>query len=313
MLAPMGGAALVAFDDSHLEGAVALLRRRHEAHRAVQPLLAAAPDYAAILAAERTDATGAAAVKGGEVVGFLLGRHADGPFGPHVWSTGAGQATDDPWLVADLYGIAAQAWVDAGLKSHYLYVPATRSLIEPWFRIGFGASAVQAARSIGTGDADVAPASWVRRSVPEDLTAIAALARELPLHLVTSPSFSTVPVESLAELEAEWSDTWDRDDFVHFVAERDGRLVGQLLLFRRPATDLRVPVGSIDLASATTWPEVRGQGVARALFAAALRFAAEDGVQVMTTDWRAGNLLAARVWPTMGFKPTYLRLERTIG
>ena len=32
----------------------------------------------------------------------------------------------------------------------------------------------------------------------------------------------------------------------------------------------------------------------------------------MTTDWRVTNLLASRFWPKRGFRPTFLRLYRSI-
>ena len=98
---------------------------------------------------------------------------------------------------------------------------------------------------------------------------------------------------------------------MHFVAERDGAVVGQSLLYKRPA-DLRVPSDSIDLASAATFPELRGAGVGRALFAHVLGWAHENGYPTMVTDWRMTNLLASRFWPRRGFRETFLRLYRSV-
>jgi GNAT superfamily N-acetyltransferase len=95
------------------------------------------------------------------------------------------------------------------------------------------------------------------------------------------------------------------------VAERDGRVVGHLLLFRRPP-DLRVPQDSIDLAAASTEPEQRGTGVGRALTAHAIRWARENGHARMTIDWRMTNLWASRFWPRRGFRPAFLRVYRNI-
>ena len=86
------------------------------------------------------------------------------------------------------------------------------------------------------------------------------------------------------------------DNHRHFVAERDGTIVGHILLYRRPP-DLRVPEGSIDLADASTAPEERGTGVGLALTHHVLAWAHEHGYEVMTTDWRMTNLLASRFWP----------------
>jgi GNAT superfamily N-acetyltransferase len=98
---------------------------------------------------------------------------------------------------------------------------------------------------------------------------------------------------------------------VHFVAERDGRVVGHSLLYRRPA-DLRVPADSIDLANAATFPELRGTGVGRALTAHVIRWAHDNGYRTLTTDWRLTNLLASRFWPKRGFRVSFLRLYRSI-
>ena len=57
----------------------------------------------------------------------------------------------------------------------------------------------------------------------------------------------------------------DEPEYAHFVAVRDDRIVGHLLLYRRPSGDLRVPPDSIDLANAATDPALRGSGVGVAL------------------------------------------------
>jgi GNAT superfamily N-acetyltransferase len=118
-------------------------------------------------------------------------------------------------------------------------------------------------------------------------------------------------VDSVEETIAEWQDTWDDPEFTHFVAERDGQVVGHSLLYRRPH-DLRVPKDSIDLAGASTFPDERGTGVGRALLAYAITWAYANGYPTMTTDWRMTNMLASRFWPKRGFRPTFVRLHRNL-
>ena len=91
----------------------------------------------------------------------------------------------------------------------------------------------------------------------------------------------------------DWRDTWDEEQYTHFVAERAGRIVGHMLLYRRPP-DLRVPRDSIDLANAATEPGVRGSGAGLALTAHVLAWAKEHGYPTMITDWRMTNLEASR-------------------
>jgi len=301
------------FDDDHIAGAAELLGRCHRAHLIDEPLLAQDVDFKSLVQSEREDATGAVALSGNVVVGYLLGRHASGRIGPHIWSSSAGYAADDPDIAPDLYALAAARWVDEGLTRHYVFAAADRAHVEPWFRLGFGASAFQAVRPVpGLAMHGGARDVEVRLSRPEDLHRIAELARELPIHLRVSPSFSELSVESEEALRDEWRDTWEREEYTHFVAALDGRIVGQLLLYRRPVGDLRIPSNSIDLSNATTLPAVRGVGVGRALSDAAIAWADAQGLSAMTTDWRAANLLAARFWPRLGFRPTHLRLYRSI-
>ena len=82
----------------------------------------------------------------------------------------------------------------------------------------------------------------VRLSRAEDLHQIAALARELPIHLQASPSFSELAVESEEALRDEWRDTWERGEYTHFVAELGGRIVGQLLTLSPPRRGSPYPV-----------------------------------------------------------------------
>jgi GNAT superfamily N-acetyltransferase len=301
------------FEARDLPGAVEVLRRAHRRHLARQPMLAHDPDFELVVRREREEATGAVALDGDTVVGYLLGRHSSGVLGRHVWSTSAGHAADDPDLIFGLYTEASSIWVEAGLTRHFVFAPADREHVEPWFRLGFGASAFQAVRPVGgphhlDGRRDIV----VRLSSPEDLLEIATLVRQQALHLKASPSFSEITIGSEEAIAVEWRDIWQRDDHTHFVAELEGRIVGQLLLQRRPTGDLRVPSDSIDLASATTRTECRGLGVGRALTSAALEWASAHGFSLMTTDWRSTNLAAAGFWPHRGFRTTFVRLYRSI-
>ena len=57
---------------------------------------------------------------------------------------------------------------------------------------------------------------------------------------------------------------------------------------------------------------MRMLAVGLALFAHAMTWAHEHGFTSMITDWRMTNLLASRFWPARGFRPTFIRLYRSI-
>ena len=145
--------SIVPFADEHLDGAAALLAERHRAQRLVEPGLDPAYEEAAAARAEvdalwRADgASGAAALAGDDLVGFLVGRPREASWGPNVWVDPAGHAVARAELVRDLYAAAAERWVDEGLTSHYAVVPATDpALVDAWFRLGFGHQHVHAIR-----------------------------------------------------------------------------------------------------------------------------------------------------------------------
>ncbi len=303
---------IVAFTDEHLDGAAAVLAERHAAHLAVEPLLAHPRDFAAQVERERESGTGVAAVDGGEVVGYLLGPLREDSIGPHVWSSDAGHAVRDAELIRDLYAVAAEHWVADGVIRHFVYVPAMRELVEPWLRLSFGISAAQAATETRPGLPLTGTAVVVRDSTPEDTPVAAEYDRQLRLHLAQSPSFSGLTVPDDQEFLDDWKNLHEEPEYTHFVAELDGRIVGHLLLYRRPEGDLRVPARSIDIGNALTEASARGSGAGVALTEHALAWAHEHGYEAMITDWRMTNLLASRFWPRRGFRETFLRLYRSI-
>jgi GNAT superfamily N-acetyltransferase len=304
---------IIPFSDRHLDDAAELLARRHARHRQVEPLLPEVDYRAAVEAEWRTDgASGVFARSAGDAVGYLIGSPMSFPGGTWLRAGIAGLALEgDAERMRDLYAAAAQRWFDDGHLHHAVFVPAhDRDLIDAWFRLSFGASAYLAMRDTG-GEEPYDGGVTIRPGTRDDFGDAARLDVEMHKAMRPSPSFSNASIQSVAEAYEEWLSDEDTDVYELFVAERDGRTVGHILLYRRPP-DLRVPENSIDLAQASTEPEARGTGVGRALTAHVLRWADEHAIPVMTTDWRITNLWASRFWPKRGFRPTFLRLYRSI-
>jgi GNAT superfamily N-acetyltransferase len=284
------------FSDEHLDGAAALLAERHERHLAAEPLLARAVDYRAQL-----EGDGVVALRGGEVRAYLLGQVTE----DDAFVGFAGCAAAEPELLRDLYAELAPTWER---DRHRVYIPSTdAALIDVWFRLAFGLQFTLAVRepAPGTGEG-------VRLGRPDDLEAAVRLEHAFTDHLRASPSFSGRQPQSDEDLRAEWARTWDDERFTHLVAERDGRIAGHALLYRRETGDLRVPANSIDLALVVTLPELRGTGVGSALVAHALGWAHERGFAAVTIDWRVVNLAADRFFRARGFRPTFVRLYRHV-
>jgi ribosomal protein S18 acetylase RimI-like enzyme len=311
----MPGLRFEPFAAEHLDDAAELLARRHARHLEHEPLLRHEPDFRAEIeqAAGDDGAGGSVLVEDGELRGYLLASPRPLTNTGLTWQVVlfAGLALEgDAEALRDLYAHAAARWVEEGQTRHGVYVPSSEpELIDAWFRLCFGASGVTAARETGGEpfESDVT----VRAGTPDDLEASVRLDRDMAESMQPAPSFSWMEAQSTEELLDEWRETWDEDEFEHFVAEADGRVVGHSVLYTG-RDGIRIPEGSIDLAAASTEPEARGKGVGRALTAHALAWAKENDYESMTTDWRMTNLLASRFWPARGFRPTFLRMYRSI-
>jgi len=306
----MAGLEIVPFTDAHLDDAAALLAARHARHREAEPLLPEDVDLRAEVEREWRQ-EGASGVFAGNAYLFGAPLHVRGTTWMRVGI--AGQAIEgDRESMRDLYAVAGRRWLDDGLAEHDVFVPSyDAELVDAWFRLSFGASAVLAIRETEpTAEESFDGGVTIRRGTAEDFDEAARLDLDMTEALRASPSFSRLPPQTHAELATEWREELSEQDEL-FVAERDGRILGLLLLYRRPP-DLRVAPNSIDLAQASTEPEARGTGVGRALTEHAIGWAHHNGFPVMTTDWRMTNLWASRFWPARGFRLAFLRVFRSI-
>jgi predicted N-acetyltransferase YhbS len=300
---------LVPFADEHLEDASRLLAARHARHREAEPLLPELADPLAAVEQEwRTEGASGVFAPGAYLIA------APATVRGMTWMRVgiAGQAIEgDREAMRDLYAAAAQGWVDEGHRSQAVFVPSHEAeLVDAWFRLSFGASGVLAMRETGP-EEPFDGGVTIREGTPDDFDDAARLELAMSAAMLPAPSFSEIAPQTHEEVAAEWREDEDNDKYELFVAEREGRIVGHILLYSRPP-DLRVPENAIDLSQASTEPEARGTGVGRALTAHVIRWAHEHGYPVMTTDWRMTNLWASRFWPKRGFRPTFLRLYRSI-
>jgi GNAT superfamily N-acetyltransferase len=317
----MHGLELLAFADEHLDAAAEpaeLLAERHRAHLSAEPLLPAEPDFRAEIEAllEKEDASGAVALRDGDVVAYLVGtRLSDQVWGANVWVELAGHAAASAEDVRDLYGFLAARWVDEGRTRHFALVPATdTALVDAWFRLSFGAQHAYGIREV---PAEVEPAPNVRLAREEDLEQLVALSPALGEHQLLAPVFSgRGPVTDPDALREEIVEDLRSTELVTLVAESNGRIVGNFVAAPVEITamhsGLARPERAAFLGYAVTLPEVRGSGAGVALTNAVFAWARDEGYPTIVTDWRVTNLLSSRFWPRRGFRPTFLRLHRAI-
>ena len=313
------------FSDDVLDDAARLLSGRHRDHRRAEPGLAAIFENETATRTEigalarKEGASGAVALRGDEVVGFLVGAPRAPMWGPNIWVEAAGHAVAEPEIVRDLYGFAASRWVEQGSTSHYIVVPATDPvLVAAWFGSGFGQQHVHAIREVPGPDEIGRPPDGivVRQALLVDIPALAALEVELPAHQTRSPVFSSLAPPGLEATIGEWEADFDDPRFHVVVAEHGGRVIGSAvgcsIVESSGHHGLARPPDAGYLAFAAVFPEARGLGAGRALGEAVLAWARDAGYATVVTDWRQTNLLSSRTWPRLGFRPTFRRLHRAI-
>ena len=307
---------IVPFGSEHVEPAAALLEERHRRQREAEPLLPADVDFGAeVEALWKTEGASGAFAEDGYVLGV---RQADAIWGSNMWVELAGHAVRAAEQVRDLYAAAAAGWVEAGRTRHYALVPVSdTALVNAWFRLGFGQQQALAVREVPAESDVVVPDGFsIRAPDPADIDDLIDVDLALPRHQAGSPVFSEHFRDSREESRDEWLSTFADTEEDILIGYREGRPVACWSIVAadrsRHFHGVSLPANACYLAFAVTLPEARGSGIGVALTEACLARARELGYESIVTDWRVTNLLASRFWPRRGFRPTFLRLYRSI-
>jgi GNAT superfamily N-acetyltransferase len=312
------------FGDAHLDAAGALLADRHRAHRIAEPLLSPRYETPAtardeVEAAWREDgATGAVAEAGGEVAAYVIGAPRSESWGPNVWVGAAGHAARAADVIRDLYARLAEEWVAEGCTAHYALVPATDTgLVDAWFRLGFGQQHAHGIRDVPAEAAVPAPPGVeIRAAGPDDVDSLVELDAILPQHQWRAPVFSRGRTPTPDEAREEAIEALGDERITILLAFGGGRVLGGASVADVAVSGAHAgparPDGAAVLGWAATQPDVRGTGVGVALTDSVFAWARERGYETVVVDWRVTNLESSRFWPARGFRPTFLRLYRSI-
>ena len=310
--------------EEHLDVAAALLAERHGRHRAAEPLLSPRYEEPVVARAEieaavgEDGATGAVAIAGDEVVAYMVGAPRSESWGPNLWVGAAGHAARDAEAIRDLYAALADDWARRGRTAHYALVPATdAAVVEAWFRLGFGQQHAHGIREVPAEAPAPAPAGIeIRAAEAGDLESLLALDRILPEHQSRAPVFSRGAAPTEDEARAEAVETLEDPAITILLAFRDGGVVGGASVADVAVSGAHAGLARPDCAALLGWaaalPEARGTGVGIALTNAVLAWARDRAYETIVVDWRVTNLESSRFWPARGFRPTFLRLYRSI-
>jgi ribosomal protein S18 acetylase RimI-like enzyme len=259
--------------------------------------------------------SGLAAVKDGEVVGYLLwfystnfrnARHK-AAYCP-VWAHAAIQE-QQPAIIRALYRAASAQWSDSSCEVHAISLLANdQTAIQTWFWSGFGLTVVDAIRPVSPLSLDHPTGVTIYQADLTDVGVLADLEAEHWHHYLTSPVFMNPTPPSSA---AEFAELVQSPGGSAWLAYIDNQPVGYLRLEASGsgASEIVAAKTTISITGAYVLPAFRGRKIAPALLDAALRSYAAQGYTACSVDFESFNPEAAVFW--MGyFEPVCYSLLR---
>jgi len=275
----------------------------------VSPTIAAAPLADAL---RRSTAATWVALENDTIVGHLYGALLENAtYGYGVWIGPDGVSYDRPDVLSDLYAAAGQEWIDADALEHYVWVLDDAASINPWYQLGFARVHQKGVLALDSSRSHSLPAGYeLRTGSLDDLDLAVAMTDLIDRAQEAGPSFAIHL--STGSQRSDLEETLSDPDVRYYVVEHRGDAVGQCITF--PLPERR---GSFDatlhLSAVVVRDDHRGRGVGTAMIDAALTAARDEEFEFVETNWRVTNRRAHHYWTRYGFRPTYVRLHRTIG
>jgi GNAT superfamily N-acetyltransferase len=248
----------------------------------------------------------------GRLVGHLCGALLESDeYGNGVWIGPDGASYDDTDVLADLYSVAGQSWIDHGAREHYVWVLDDPAATEAWFELGFarmhrrGVLALDERRTRAT-----PPGYEIRLGTLSDIDVAVELEGEIDRIQAAGPSFA-IGLSTASERD-DLIETLEDPDVLYYLVMFGDEAVGQCITFPLPPRRGSF-ASTLHLSAVAVRESHRGRGVASAMVDTALNAALDTGFTHVETNWRVTNRRAATYWINYGFTPTYVRLHRTIG
>ena len=324
---------ILPLEREHLEPAAALLAARQRRLRAHNPLLAPAFESPAAWGSSldealiETGAYGGAAVAGTDVVGFMImSPLVFGPadmtaafFAPRPAQVGFGAhaAREDVAfdVYRELFAHVSAHFVGRGYFDHVAYVsPEDASANEAFVSLGFGRAVTEGIRGVEpVADAPPPAGVEIHQASAEDVREIVRLNDELLDHHAASPIYWPHLAETSPAIEGFQRNLLEDAANAHFVAYRDGRAIG-MDTFMPPdwvAPPLR-PENTVYLYQGIVSSGARSSGVGRAILAAGVDWAREQGYQHIALHFASANISGAKFWQSHAFRPVEHRLTPAI-
>jgi GNAT superfamily N-acetyltransferase len=315
---------IVPLKEKHLQDAAGLASARYRALREQVPSMPTRYEDPDVILPWLQDlanqAPGIAAIRDGQLAGFLLGmviqkfRGKRGVFSPE-WANAASPGGSRR-LYEEMYARLSAHWVTDGCATHLISTLANdRPGIEVWHGLGFGMAAADGVRAVNDTQAsaprpDPSAEIEIRKARPDDAEQVSELMTALQRHLMAAPTFLFRSGSDDVEQRAAWLADPANALWLAYQGTSVVACMGQ-----GPANPDACQVIADDkttsIVSAFTQPSARGRGIAAALLDRVLDWARERELERCAVDWEPMNILANRFW-TRHFQPVCFALSRSI-
>jgi GNAT superfamily N-acetyltransferase len=306
------------FRDKHLEDAATLVSVRYRALRERVPLLPAkygdVSTLHPMLREFAKQAPGVAAIRGGRLVGFILGmvlplfRGKRSVLSPE-WANGA-EPSESRRLYEEMYRHISARWVANGCFTHLVVLLGVdRDDLEVWQWLGFGLAAVDAVRGLEPVP-DPGIDVEIRRGRVDDIEDVSDLGERLERHLASAPAFLAYDQRTGRQGYEDW--LGNRGNAL-WLAHEGGHAMASMGV--GPANPDACMIIRDDktasIVSAYTRVNARGRGLATGLLNRSLEWARAEGYERCAVDFEPMNIVAARFW-LRHFQPVCCAVMRSV-
>ena len=248
----------------------------------------------------------------GGIRGHLYGATFDDPLcGRQTWSGPDGYSYDFSTVLDNRCEAAYGSWREQGSCAHLVWALAGNGT-QDWIERGYSIVSVRAAKSLEVGaESAVAwsPGQLVRRGTPQDLEVALEFDRHIDLAQGVDPA-ALSPAQREAN-EADLVDLLEDPECHYYLLEVDHEPAAQCVTFALPALrgnfEHTVYIGSLAVA-----PTYRRRGLATTLLSEIMNVAVDSGYHYAEVRWHIDNEPATAFWSSVGFRPTYVQLRRTL-
>ncbi|ANU24404.1 GNAT family N-acetyltransferase [Planococcus donghaensis] len=317
---------IIGMEEKHIRQMAVLLAKRHERERKIFDFLPKRfeeiDDTEEVLRKilERPFINGIVAVREIDVIGYLLYEFKeDSRHGRYVWMDYESIAISEhehPRLLRLLYANAGAEWTKHGYFQHMLMAPlGDEKVIDQWLDQSFAFDQKYGILSLDNFEPKngTIPKLEFRKGRKEDSSLLKKMAMWNSIHQSTAPSWLPITRETLENVKESYEALTEDQAAYLWLADQSDRIAGFHVYFRKEEPlSLILPEKCVELAAASTNPELRGTGIGRALANHCFEDMKSQGFDYIYADWRTANQLAAYFWPRMGFQPIMVRMTRQV-